>query len=162
IPIFVIGLVEQFFYPIFFADKQDLDQQIITKSQIKTSFGVFALVTLPMLALSALTALVSEEIILLFSTAKFLEGAPLIPYLIAGYALTQCARILQLAGLSKLESQQYVWPKFIQAVIMFGLFFALFPVYGLISIGYAVLVSSVVFTVILLIKNLLLYRAAQA
>ncbi len=160
-PVLATNLVEQFFYPLFFEDKTELSDTIISKKAIRVMLASFAVVAVPLLAVSLLIPIVSVPLIRFLLSDHFVSGAPLLPYLLAGYTLTQCTRILQAAGLATMDAGRFVLPKAAQVVVLFSLFILLVPAHGIMAAGYAFAASSVVYAGLLLVINYRMYKMSS-
>lgn len=144
-PLLVAGLTEQYLLPIQFAENVDKKNDPKPNKTKKIAISFFMLAIVPLGGLAIIFSWSAEVLVKILLSEAFVPAAALLPWLTAGYALSFCGRLLHLPGLQSFRTGSLVAVKVIQTTAFFVFAFWLYQSHGLIGIGYAFCLSSLVF-----------------
>ncbi len=136
-----LGVTNQFLVPLIF----DRAGAATTQSQIRSSAQLLNAATaayvLGLTVIVCTAALLAEPLVRLLTSAEFSRHADLLWVICLGLSLSSTAQLLVIKGLSHGRPQQYVFPKFVQLVLLIASMFVLVQPLALMGIAISLCIS---------------------
>jgi O-antigen/teichoic acid export membrane protein len=151
--IILLGLLNQFAYPIVFARQANDDAAGSAAPQDKSYRLVLSASALVIGLLCAGAYLLGESVLLLFTARSYAQHHQLLWILVVGVSVFHFAQQMTLLGFSARRPSVYLWPKLAHSLSVLGLAVVLGTKLGIEGVAYAFLGASIVYLALVVQVN---------
>lgn len=155
---FVVGLVEQLVYPIFFQGSRKVNQSELTTGSFRVIGKLYVLVLFALVLLCAGVYIMREPLVHLLTTVDYMPYAVLLPLLMLAGVVAQSSRILQAPALRAIGSRVFIPAKIVQLVVLVVTMIAAIPFFGLYGVAIAANIASLALVAAIIATNLYYLR----
>ena len=147
------GIVSQLIMPVAFGKAGEMKnerQQKDSKMLIRQSVWIMLLI---FIAILVIVSYFDDTLVRLLTTEEFVEQSSTLWILVAGLALFNIAQTFSIYGFSSMQTNIYILPKAIQAILFLVLCVYFVEVSGIRGVAISIILSSAVYLVSVIVAN---------